>query len=206
MKKAYAIAATIASWAVRKRAFAAEILLVWTWIEKTTRTYISKRLKTMNELFFHECRAAGLVFKTSDDWFKWLTDNGYDIKKPVAEHEGFKYTIKDFCINPHVIEYSVEGADNWGWKVTTAKTQFGWIWGFSIQNGKTGYDSPVGYPSRYDTLSIFYGSEAEAVQDALTYIIGYLSEKAVTKNVNLLIWAAKKKRADIVHPQMELFK
>jgi hypothetical protein len=48
----------------------------------------------MNELFFHECRAAGLVFKTSDDWFKWLTDNGYDIKKPVAEHKGFKYTIK----------------------------------------------------------------------------------------------------------------
>lgn len=25
----------------------------------------------MNELFFHECRAAGLVFKTSEDWFKW---------------------------------------------------------------------------------------------------------------------------------------
>lgn len=49
----------------------------------------------MNELFFHECRAAGLVFKTSNDWFKWLTDNGYDIKKPVAEHEGFQYNIKD---------------------------------------------------------------------------------------------------------------
>ena len=26
-----------------------------------------KRLKTMNELFFRECRAAGLVFKTSID-------------------------------------------------------------------------------------------------------------------------------------------
>lgn len=90
--------------------------------------------------------------------------------------------------------------------MTTANTQYGWIWGFSIQNGKTGYCNQVGYPSRYDTLSIFYGSEAEAVQDALTYIIGYLSEKAGTKNVNLLIWAAKKKRADIVHPQMELFK
>lgn len=75
----------------------------------------------MNELFFHECRAAGLVFKTSDDWFKWLTDNRYDIKKPVAEHEGFKYNINDVCINPHVIEYSVEDADNWGWKVMTAK-------------------------------------------------------------------------------------
>lgn len=94
----------------------------------------------MNELFFHECRAAGLVFKTSDDWFKWLTDNHYDIKKPVAEHEGFKYNINDVCTNPHVIEYSVEDADNWGWKVMTAKTQFGWIWGYSIQKGKDGYD------------------------------------------------------------------
>ena len=47
----------------------------------------------MNELLFHECRAAGLVFKTSEDWFKWLTDNSYDIKKPVAEHEGFKYNL-----------------------------------------------------------------------------------------------------------------
>lgn len=68
----------------------------------------------MNELFFHECRAAGLVFKTSNDWCKWLTENSYDIKKPVAEHEGFKYNIKDVCINPHVIEYAVEGSGNWG--------------------------------------------------------------------------------------------
>lgn len=45
----------------------------------------------MNELFFHECRAAGLVFKTSNDWCKWLTENSYDIKKPVAEHEGSFY-------------------------------------------------------------------------------------------------------------------
>lgn len=89
----------------------------------------------MNELFFHECRAAGLVFKTSNDWFKWLTENSYDIKKPVAEHDGFKYNIKDICINPHVIEYAVDGVDNWGWKVMTANTQFGWIWGYSIQKG-----------------------------------------------------------------------
>ena len=88
----------------------------------------------------------------------------------------------------------------------TANTQFGWIWGCSIHNGKTGYDSPVCYPSRYETICIFCGSEEEAVQDALTAIIGYLSVNAGTKNVNLLIWAAKKKRADIVHPQMELFK
>lgn len=125
----------------------------------------------MNELFFRECRAAGLVFKTSNDWFKWMTDNSYDIKKPVAEHEGFKYNIMDVCINPHVIGYSVEGADNWGWKVMTANTQFGWIWGYSIQKGKHWYDSPAGYPSRYDTLSIFYGNEKEAEHDALTFII-----------------------------------
>ena len=30
-------------------------------------------------------------------------------------------------------------------------------------------------------------------------------KKAGTKNISLLIWAAKKTRADIVHPQMELF-
>lgn len=161
----------------------------------------------MNELFFHECRAAGLVFKTSNDWFKWLTDNGYDIKKPVAEHEGFQYNIMDVCINPHVIGYSVERADNWGWKVMTANTQFGWIWGCDIQNGNTGCNiCPVGYPSRYDDLGIFYGNEKEAVQDALTYIIKYLEKNAGTKNTNLLLWAAKKKRADIIHPQQELFK
>ena len=160
----------------------------------------------MNELFFHECRAAGLVFKTSDDWFKWLTDNSYDIKKPVAEHEGFKYNIYDVCINPHVIEYAAEGADNWGWKVMTANTQFGWIWGYSIQKGMHGYDSPVAYPSRYDTLSIFYGNEKEAEHDALTCIIRDLEKNAGTKNTNLLLWAAKKKRADIIHPQQELFK
>ena len=113
----------------------------------------------MNELFFHECRAAGLVFKTSNDWFKWLTENSYDIKKPVAEHKGFQFNINDVCINPHVIEYSVEGVDNWGWKVMTANTQFGWIWGYSIQKGKHWYDSPAGYPSRYDNLCIFYCNE-----------------------------------------------
>lgn len=161
----------------------------------------------MNELFFHECRAAGLVFKTSNDWFKWLTDNSYDIKKPVAEHDGFRYNINDVCINPHVIEYAAEGADNWGWKVMTAKTQFGWIWGFDIQNGNTEcHICPVGYPSRYDTNSIFYGNEKEAEQDALTYIIRYLEKNTRTKNTNLLLWAAKKKRADIIHPQQELFK
>lgn len=160
----------------------------------------------MNELFFHECRAAGLVFKTSNDWFKWLTDNGYDIKKPVAEHEGFKYNIKDICINPHVIEYSVEGVENWGWKVMTANTQFGWILGYSIQKGKHGYDSPAAYPSRYDNLCIFYCNEKEAEHDALTFIIRDLEKNAGTKNTNLLLWAAKKKRADIIHPQQELFK
>ena len=48
--------------------------------------------------------------------------------------------------------------------------------------------------------------DREFEEGSLLYIIGYLSKKASTKNINLLIWAAKKKRADIVHPQMELFK
>lgn len=160
----------------------------------------------MNELFFHECRAAGLVFKTSDDWFKWLTDNGYDIKKPVAEHEGFKYNINDFCINPHVIEYSVEGAGNWGWKVMTAKTQFGWIWGYDISTGNGRSVSPAVYPSRYDRSAIFYETEEQAAHDALIFIIRQLELKPKTKNNGILLWAAKKKRADIIHPQMELFK
>ena len=158
------------------------------------------------KLIFHECRAAGLVFKTSNDWFKWLKENKYDIKKSVAEHEGFKYNIKDICINPHVIEYSVEGADNWGWKVMTANTQFGWIWGYSIQEGKHGFDCPAGYPSRYDKSAIFYETEEQAAHDALSFIIRHLELKPKTKNNGILLWAAKKKRADIIHPQMELFK
>lgn len=63
----------------------------------------------------------------------------------------------------------------------TANTQFGWIWGYSIQKGKHGYDSPVAYPSRYDTLSIFYGNEKEAEHDALTCIIRDLEKNAGTK-------------------------
>lgn len=65
---------------------------------------------------------------------------------------------------------------------------------------------PVAYPSRYDAINIFYGNEKEAVQDALTCIIRDLEKNAGTKNTNLLLWAAKKKRADIIHPQLELFK
>ena len=90
-------------------------------------------------------------------------------------------------------------------RLVQANTQFGWIWGYSIQKGKHGYDSPVAYPSRYDTLSIFYGNEKEAEHDALTCIIRDLEKNAGTKNARLLIWAAKKKRADIIHPQIELF-
>lgn len=45
MKKAYAIAATIASWAVRKRAFAAEILLVWTMDRKDHKNVHFEEIK-----------------------------------------------------------------------------------------------------------------------------------------------------------------
>jgi hypothetical protein len=40
----------------------------------------------------------------------------------------------------------------------------------------------------------------------LTFIIRGLEKNSGTKNTNLLLWAAKKKRADIIHPQLELFK
>lgn len=159
----------------------------------------------MNELFFHECRAAGLVFKTSDDWFKWLVDNGYDIKKPVAEHEGFKYNINDFCINPHV--YAAYEVDNhYNWKVMTANTQYGWIWGYDISTGNGGSVTPAVYPSRYDRSAIFYETEEQAAHDALILIIRQLEWKPKTKNNGILLLEAKKKRADIVHPQTELFK
>lgn len=161
----------------------------------------------MNELFFHECRAAGLVFKTSDDWFKWLTDNGYDINKPVAEYEGFKYNINDVCTNPHVIGYSVEGADNIGWKVMTANTQFGWVWGYRISLSDFMTSFSAAYPSRYDKSEIFYETEMQATYDALNFIIRQLEgRKPQKKETKVMAWAAKKKRADIVHPQMELFK
>lgn len=45
----------------------------------------------MNELFFHECRAAGLVFKTSNDWCKWLTDNSYGNEVTTGKVEGFLF-------------------------------------------------------------------------------------------------------------------
>lgn len=51
----------------------------------------------MNELFFHECRAAGLVFKTVSDWTDWLKENKSDSNNPVACHDGFKYNIHDVC-------------------------------------------------------------------------------------------------------------
>lgn len=156
------------------------------------------------KLFFHECRAAGLVFKDTDEWMRWLAENKGDIRKSVAEHEGFLYTINDVCVNPHVIGHD---EDNFhGWKVKTAKTQFGWIWGYDITNGSSGSGSPASYPSRYDNSAIFYDTEEHALQDALSFVIRQLECKPKTKDVSMLIYFAKKKRADIVHPQQELFK
>ena len=122
----------------------------------------------------HECRAAGLVFETVSDWINWLKENKYDIKKPVAEHKGFKYNINDECINPHVIEYSIENAGSWGWKVMTASTQFGWIWGYDIIAGGNRIESPAAYPSRYDNSAIFYETEEQAAHDSLSFIIRQL--------------------------------
>lgn len=157
------------------------------------------------KIITHECRAAGLVFETVSDWTDWLKENSYDIKKPVAEHDGFKFNINDACINPHVYAaYEVDNHHNW--KVKTAKTQYGWIWGYDISTGNGGSVTPAVYPSRYDRSAIFYGTEEQAAHDALSFIIRQLEWKPKTKNNGILLLEAKKKRADIVHPQMELFK
>lgn len=161
----------------------------------------------MNDLFFHECRAAGLVFKTSQDWFKWLEENAHDVCKAVAEHDGFKYTINDVCINPNVkASYKIDAYFHF--KATTAKTQFGWIWGYNYTLGASGSSSPCAYPSRYDSKTQFFETETDALVDALGFIIRQLegkNKKHRTKNVSILIYYAKKHRMDIKHPQLELF-
>lgn len=161
----------------------------------------------MNEerLFYHECRAAGLVFKDSGEWCDWLSKNQYDTNKPVAEVEGFKYTINDVCTNPHVLQYELDDM-RFFVKVETSKTQFGWIWGYHYGYGRDGTHQPATYPSRYDNSAIFYETEANAQYDALTFLVRQLNgQQPKTKNINLLIWACKKMRASIVHPQQELF-
>lgn len=164
-----------------------------------------KGLFTHKRLFAHECRAAGLVFKTQDEWIAWLQANSYNVRKEVAEHDGFKYNINDICINPNVkASYMVD--DAWHWEAMTARTQFGWSWGYNITMPKGGSNSPVAYPSRYDISAIFYETEEQALQDALSFIIRQLEGKPKSKNVSMMLFYAKKKRANIVHPQQELFK
>lgn len=157
----------------------------------------------------HECRAAGLVFETVSEWTAWLQENNYDIKKPVVEHEGFKYDINDRCINPHSEVCKLEekeGVPRYGFEVKTAKTQFGWIWGYDLRLGTSSHSGECAYPSRYDNSAIFYKTEKEAKHDALSYIIRQLEAKAKTnKFAGILLWKAKKMRADIIHPQTELF-
>ncbi len=155
-------------------------------------------------LFFHECRAAGMVFKTAKDWTDWLQSNEYDINKTVAVHEGFKYNANDVCTNPHEVERTVNTGGYW--KVRTSKTQYGWIWGYTISADNGGSASPCSYPSRYDTKAQFLETEKEAKLDALNYIIRQLEGmRPQTKNVKLLVWSAKKVRQEVVHPQLELF-
>lgn len=154
--------------------------------------------------FHHECRAAGLTFKTFDEWSEWLTAHKYDITSPIAEHEGFKYNVNDVCVNPHVKSYKIE--TNWEWQVKTAKTPDGWIWGYNISTNTSGSAAPASYPRRDDDKAAFFNTEDEASMDALNYIIRQLEgRKPKTKNINLLVWAAKKARLEIKHPQLELF-
>lgn len=156
------------------------------------------------KLIFHECRAAGLVFENVSEWTDWLRENKYDINNPVAEHDGFKYNINDVCINPHVMERKADTGSYWA--VKTAKTQYGWIWGYDISLSSSGSGSPAGYPSRYDKSAIFYETEEQALHDALSFIIRQMEgKKPQTKDTKVLAWIAKKERMNIIHPQMELF-
>lgn len=158
----------------------------------------------MNELFFHECRAAGLVFKTVSDWTDWLKENKSDSNNPVAVHDGFKYNIHDVCISPLVMERKADTGSYWA--VKTAKTQYGWIWGYDISLSSSVSGSPAAYPSRYDKLAIFYETEGQAKYDALTYIIRKMEGmKPQTKETKALALIAKNERMNIIHPQMELF-
>lgn len=157
------------------------------------------------KLFHKECRAAGWVFKTPQEWLGWLEDNKYDTKKPVATVGGFQYSVNDVCLNPNKpATYRV--GDSSFFEVLTAKTQYGWVWGYRYSLGTYGSASPAAYPSRYDDTAIFYGTESEAAFDALSFIARQIeAKKPMGKDKKILLWAAKKLRADIVHPQQELF-
>lgn len=156
------------------------------------------------KLFYHECRAAGIVFKTADEWMDWLAKNGGNIRKPIAEHEGFQYNVNDVCLNPR-ISASYKMDDYHHYEVRTAKTQYGWTWGYNITLASSGSSAPASYPSRYDNTAIFYETEGQAAQDALSFIIRQLEGKPKTKATSMMLFYAKKQRADIVHPQTELF-
>lgn len=162
------------------------------------------------KLIFHECRAAGLVFKNSAEWLEWLKANKSDIRKPIASHEQggkkFQYTVNDVCVNPNTIRYELPKNLMVYWEVRTAYTQFGWIWGWSVATATGGGSSPASYPSRYDSTAIFYERESDAAKDALSFIINQLEGMPKTKAVSMMLFYAKKKRAGIQHPQLELFK
>lgn len=158
-----------------------------------------------DKLFFHECRAAGIVFKTCNDWVKWLeVDEHKDFSKPVAEYDGFKYNINDVCINPH-IGASCKVDNYFHWEVKTAKTQYGWIYGYGISVGSDSSSSPVCYPSRYERNTPMFKTEKEAIFDALTCIIRILERKGKTKHVAMMLYYAKKQRVDARYTQLDMF-
>lgn len=153
--------------------------------------------------FFHECRALGLVFQTFDDWYKWLEANKHEVNKSVSEHFGFKYNINDVCINPHVkASYKM---DNYNYfEVRTARTQYGWVYGYSVNLYSEGSSSPACYPSRY-SKNPFFETENDAIVDGLSFVIKQLECKKKTKTSSMLLYYAKKQRMEIKHPQLDLF-
>lgn len=156
-----------------------------------------------NEYFLHECRATGQVFKDYEDWWKWLDENQKDVNKAVAEHDGFKYNINDVCLNPHnKASYKIDEVSSW--QVPTAKTQYGWIWGYDIKVGGNYYSHSPAYPSRYSNTP-FFETETEAIIDGLEFVIHQLEGRPKTKATSMMLYYAKKQKAELEHPQLDLF-
>lgn len=157
------------------------------------------------KLIWHECRAAGIVFKTQEEWFKYL-DSHKDILEPVAEHHGFKFNINDVCTNPNVpAQWKSENGGNY-FEVRTARTQFGWICGYTYSLCSGGGGDPVSYPRR-DEFGGFYETEKQAVYEAVCYLLRQLDSKRgrKTKEKTMFLYYLQKAKDKFDIRQLELF-
>lgn len=128
------------------------------------------------KLIWHECRAAGLVFKSVDEWLEWLKAHKNNVQEAIAEHYGFKFNVNDVCLNPHVPASWHDNDTNYYFEVRTARTQFGWIYGYSYSLGSGGGAGPACYPRR-DEFGGFYETEKQATYEAVCFLLRQLNGK-----------------------------